>query len=119
MNTVGYKRAHMISIRNQKEFKRIDESKGVDTSIDSSKYLRQQANDLVVCFERFVETKDVAYLLFARSELERILALAMRLSIEHKWDFIEMLKDGVEYEEAVLEDIRVGTRKRDTAKWDT
>lgn len=117
MKSVKFTRAFMVSVRNQKEFKAIDEAKGIDSTVDSSRYLLQQAKDLVECVNKWDETKDEAYRIFARTELERILALALRMSIENKWDFFDMLSDGVEYEEEVLNDIREGRRKRDTAKW--
>ena len=107
----------MMAVRNQSSFKKIDESKGVDTSEDSSRYLQQQAKDLVVCIDRWLETKDETYLTFARTELERILALSMRLCIANQWDFSQLLVDGCEYEEQVLLEIEKGKRKRDSAKW--
>ena len=113
------KRAYMMSVRNQSSFKKIDENKGVDTLEDSSKYLQSQADDLVNCFDKWLESKDETYLLFARTELERILALAMRLCIANQWNFSQLIVDGCEYEEQVLLEIEKGKRKRDTAKWAT
>jgi len=103
---------------NQAFFAGIDaEHYGVGASVGNAEYVVSQAKDYLIA-ERWLseEPGEPAYRAHVRSDISRILAILHRQSIAHGFDFIELLSEGVEYEEAVVKDINEGRRERKSHK---
>ena len=91
--------------------------------IGNALYIRQQAGDYAHTLELMYQNihmnrtspgqplgVDPAYRVHARTELSRILALALRECEHWGWDFFEAISEGVEYELDVRKAIEAGTR---------
>ena len=88
--------------------------------VGNARYIRQQAGDYAHTMElgyaeklRVREPGDAGpkvYRVHARTELSRILALALRECEQWGWDFFEVISEGVEYELDVRKAIEAGTR---------
>ena len=81
----------------------------------NASYVVQQAKDWLKT-EEMGRGGDPAFLAHARSDMARILALVHRQAIARGIDLIELLSEGVEYEEAVVADIKAGRRQERSHK---
>ena len=73
-------------------------------------YLALQASEYLQALDTFEKHEDRAWRAQAKSELSRVLAIALRECTVHNWDFLEVLSEGVEYERDVLKEIHEGRR---------
>lgn len=97
---------------NQQFFESIDVNDfGKSIGIGNAAYIKKQAEEYLAIVDRN-NSDDTAAMAFARSELSRILAIILRECMRLEFDFITALKEGVEYETAVVEDIQAGRRQR-------
>jgi len=87
----------------QRDFQEYDKVNNV-SRIGNALYLTVQAADYLHTMQRAVKYPDDAgaYTAHAKSELSRILALALRECVANDWDFMEVLSEGVEYETDTL-----------------
>ncbi len=101
-----------LSKANEVFFRDLDVENAILAS--NANYIALQASEYHQVMLRAAEAQDPGFLAFAKSELSRILAIAMRECIANNWDFIEVLSEGVQYEQAVILDINEGRRTRDS-----
>jgi hypothetical protein len=100
-------------------FKTLDDENYQSAGLANAAYIVSQAQDYfnTVDDARAAPTEDHnLYIAHAASDMARILALCLRECLVHDWDFMTLLSEGVEYEEAVVQDIEAGRRKRDSHK---
>lgn len=100
------------AIRNQEFFGGIDaDHYGVGALVGNAEYVLSQAEDYLRAEKAYAgEPHELAYRAHCRSDIARILALLHRQCLIHNMEFAEVLAEGVEYEEAVVKDIREGRR---------
>lgn len=97
---------------NQEFFEGIDTNHyGKSVAVGNAVYAVQQAIDWAKTEELGHASEEKgAYLAHARSDMSRILAIIHRQATARGLDVVELLAEGVEYEEAVVADIKAGRR---------
>ena len=100
----------IASKKNQAYFAEIDvDEYGVTPAEGNAAYLETQFKEYraALTFEG-----DRAGEAFAMTEMSRILAICLRECIRMDWDFIQVLRDGVDYETDTVDDYKFGRRTR-------
>lgn len=104
-----------VNDRTIKGFDAENVARGIPLGTGNAAYIVAQAKDYheTLLKKAAGEPEDAAgYRAHARSEAGRILALLLRECLRHNWDFLDVLHEGVEYEDEV-----VRTRTAASAKY--
>lgn len=101
------------AMSNQEFFAEIDKNEyGVGVFVGNAAYVVQQANDLLRTEQLIFSSAEAvdAYRVHTQSDISRILAILHRQCLLRGFDFLTLLAEGVEYEEAVVKDIKEDRR---------
>lgn len=106
-----YRRAQALEVF----FRSLDAENTLSPFEGNARYVALQAKEYAEAMKlagQAPEEDRAALLAHGRSEAARILAILLRDCIAHGWDLLEVLTEGIEYEQEVRRAIESGERGR-------